>query len=200
MGVTLLFYFRELVKRYYQKSRIYKYRVFSDINSMEGTPITHQPVLFSGNGRIVLGKRVEFGVNHAPFFYNGYSYVEARFSTGEVVIGNNVRFNNNCTIVSAVAGIYIGNDCLVGTNFTIYDSDFHGLKPCERNGKYAKSGKVYIGNNVFFGSNVTILKGVSIGDNSVIAAGSVVVSSIPANVIAGGNPCKVLGNLCDIGS
>jgi maltose O-acetyltransferase len=55
-----------------------------------------------------------------------------------------------------------------------------------------KTSKVTIGKNVFIGSNVMILKGVIIGDNSVIGGGSVVVKSIPENVVAAGNPCKVI--------
>jgi len=60
-----------------------------------------------------------------------------------------------------------------------------------------KTASVKIGTNVFIGSNVRILKGVSIGDNTVIANGSIVVSSIPKDVIAGGNPAKILRSLKD---
>ena len=58
-----------------------------------------------------------------------------------------------------------------------------------------KTGRVVIGENVFAGSNVKILKGVSIGDNTVIGNGSVVTKSIPGNVIAGGFPCRIIKNL-----
>lgn len=86
---------------------------------------------------------------------------------------------------------------LIGFNCEILDSDFHDLSPIpdkRKNGK-AKMGKVVIENNVFIGSNCSILKGVTIGENSVIANSSVVVRSIPPNVIAEGNPCRIVKNL-----
>ena len=74
----------------------------------------------------------------------------------------------------------------------VYDSDFHDLHPERRMNGEPKTAPVVIGSNVFVGSNARILKGVTIGDNSVIANSSVVVHSIPPNVIAGGNPARVL--------
>ena len=80
---------------------------------------------------------------------------------------------------------------------TIYDSDFHELNIGKRTGGNPKTGRVKIGKNVFIGSDVTILKGVTIGNNSVIGSGSVVVNSIPDNMIAAGNPCKIIKSLID---
>ena len=80
----------------------------------------------------------------------------------------------------------------VGTNVEIIDSDFHNLDPNLRNSGNHKCKPVKIGRNVFVGSNVKILKGVTIGENSVIANGSVVVKDIPANVIVAGNPASVI--------
>jgi len=113
-----------------------------------------------------------------------------------ISIGDHCRINNNCTIVSEGGGIEIGPYCLVGTNVEIYDSDFHALDPVKRRTGDAQSiFPVRIGVNVFIGSNVRILKGVNIGDNSVIANSAVVVDSIPPNVIAGGNPARILNPL-----
>mgnify|MGYP000361354714 CR=1 FL=1 len=117
------------------------------------------------------------------------------FIENDVRIGDNVSINNNATIVSEGEGISIGNDTLIGTNVFIADSDFHNLDPDLRLSNVIKTEKVTIGNNVFIGSNVSILKGVDIGNNSVIAYGSVVTKSIPSNVIAGGIPCKVIKKL-----
>jgi maltose O-acetyltransferase len=75
------------------------------------------------------------------------------------------------------------------------DTDFHPLSPVNRisaKAEDASCAPVFIGRNVFVGANSLILKGVTIGDNSVIGAGSVVTSSIPENVIAAGNPCRVI--------
>jgi len=77
----------------------------------------------------------------------------------------------------------------------ILDSDFHALHPQKRIGGIPLTGKVQIEENVFIGSRVTILKGVTIGKNSVVANGSIVSKSIPANVIAAGIPCKIIKNL-----
>lgn len=81
---------------------------------------------------------------------------------------------------------------MMGVNCKYIDSDFHEIDPEKRMGGTPKTGKITVGQNVFFGSNVKVMKGVYIGDNSVIANSSVVVGVIPPNVIAGGNPAKIL--------
>lgn len=85
----------------------------------------------------------------------------------------------------------MGSNVLCGSNVTITDSDWHGIRSSERNimGKVAG---VVIGNNVWLGLNVIVLKGVTIGDNTIVGAGSVVTHSIPANVIADGQPARVV--------
>jgi acetyltransferase-like isoleucine patch superfamily enzyme len=92
--------------------------------------------------------------------------------------------------------IEIGPDCLLGANVTIVDSDFHPLDPARRHDPPVSDAigvaPVRIGENVFIGTNAIVLKGVTVGANSVVGAGSVVTTDIPANVIAAGNPCRVL--------
>jgi len=83
---------------------------------------------------------------------------------------------------------------LIGFSLNVINCDFHGLGVSERNLE-PPSKDVSIDDNVFLGSNVTILKGVKIGENSVIASGSVVVKDIPPNAIAAGNPCVVIGTV-----
>lgn len=108
-----------------------------------------------------------------------------------ISIGRNCGFSG--TVIGAAQQITIGDNVLCGANTTITDFDWHPLHPTERhNGKNVESSPIVIGNNVWLGLNVTLLKGVHIGDNSIIAAGSIVTQNIPANVIAGGTPCKVL--------
>lgn len=179
----------------FHKPRIYKYKFLSNLKKINGTPISHQPVLFIGNGTVMIGNNVNLGVSSSPGFYNSYIYIEARTDNSYIEIQDDVSINNNACIISDGAGIVIGSKCLIGHNICIFDSDFHNLDPVRRNEGSHKRAKVTIGSNVFIGSNVIILKGVTIGENSVIAAGSVVVSSIPDNVIAGGNPCKVIKRL-----
>ena len=107
-----------------------------------------------------------------------------------IIIGKNCGFSG--TVIGALQKIVIGNYVLCGANTLITDFDCHGIAPAKRLDSCGESKEVIIGNNVFIGYGSTILKGVTIGENSVIGANSVVTKSIPANVIAGGNPCKVL--------
>jgi len=102
-----------------------------------------------------------------------------------------IRIGGNCgfsgTVLGAFKSIQLGNNVMCGANTLITDSDWHLNDP--RSGKPMA---VVIGDNVWIGEGAKILKGVTIGENSVIGAGSVVVKDIPSNVIAAGNPCKVI--------
>lgn len=71
------------------------------------------------------------------------------------------------------------------------------LQPISRNSGYEYGIPITIGDNVWLGGNVVVTSGVTIGENSVVAAGSVVVKDIPANVVAAGNPCKVIREIRD---
>ena len=99
------------------------------------------------------------------------------------------------TICSAVS-IKIGVGCLFGANVTVVDTDFHSIKPENRrynnNPDDIKCLPVVICDNVFLGTGSIVMKGVTIGDNTIIAAGAVVSRSIPANSIAAGNPAVVI--------
>lgn len=112
--------------------------------------------------------------------------------SAKLIIGRNTGMSG--VTVYAKREIRIGDDCLIGANCKIFDNDFHPSDPEERlkNPNAGKSAPVHIGNNVFIGCNSLVLKGVTIGDNAVISAGSVVVKDIPANCLAGGVPAKVL--------
>jgi acetyltransferase-like isoleucine patch superfamily enzyme len=107
-----------------------------------------------------------------------------------IVIGTNTGISGST--ICAADSIRIGSDCLIGSGVMIVDNDFHAIDPRNRrsncNHADIASAPIIIGNNVFIGAQSIILKGVSIGDNSVIGAGSVVRASIPENTIATGNP------------
>jgi galactoside O-acetyltransferase len=110
-------------------------------------------------------------------------------------LGDNVYANFNLTLVDDTH-IYIGNYVMIGPNVTIATAG-HPITP-ERRKKAAQFNiPVYIGNNVWIGANCVILPGVTIGENSVIGAGSIVTKNIPANVIAVGNPCHILREIND---
>lgn len=105
-----------------------------------------------------------------------------------VSIGSGTYANMNLTLIDDWK-ITIGSHVLIGPNVTICTTG-HPIHPSHRrDGMY--SFPITIGDNVWIGGNVTILPGVTIGENSVIGAGSVVTKDIPANVVAFGSPCKV---------
>lgn len=186
---------RSLLETLAQSPRILKYRLLSTCPHVSGAPVLRQPVLFAGPGKIVLGENVQFGWKLSPLFYTGYGHVEASRPEAHIEIGADTEFNNNVFIKSEGPGIRIGRDGLFGPNVEIFDSDFHELDPRRRRGGRPRMAPVDIGDNVFVGCGVRILKGVTIGADSVIAAGSVVTSSIPSGVVAAGNPARVVGKL-----
>jgi len=103
----------------------------------------------------------------------------------QIQTGSDCGFSG--TVLAAFKRISLGENVICGANTLITDSDWHPEDP--RSGVPAP---IVIGDNVWLGVNATVLKGVNIGDNSVIGAGSVVTRDIPPNVIAAGNPCKVI--------
>jgi acetyltransferase-like isoleucine patch superfamily enzyme len=178
-----------------QRPRILKYRALSNCRRVSGSPILRQPVLLLGDGAIVLGEDVEFGWPTSNSFYTGYCHVESMARESVIEIGDRAQINNNAFIKSEGPGIRIGAEALLGSQVTIYDSDFHDLRPGARRGGRPQMGAVELAENVFIGDRVLILKGVSIGANSVVGAGSVVCSSIPSGVIAAGAPARVIGEI-----
>lgn len=112
---------------------------------------------------------------------------------GKIIIGNNVAMSNT-TIVS-LCGIILEDDVMIGGDVRIYDSNFHSLN-YEQRMQYPDyhivSKPVIIKKGVFVGAGSMILKGVTIGEKSIIGAGSVVACDIPAGEIWAGNPCKFI--------
>ena len=107
------------------------------------------------------------------------------YNTAKIIIGNNVTVNGS-SIVARSKTIKIGKGTNIAPNCMIMDTDFHDPWPSE--GRFKRTGI----ENVWIGSRSIILKGAHIGDNSVIAAGSVVSGAIPSGVLAGGIPAKVI--------
>ena len=108
----------------------------------------------------------------------------------QISVGKRFFANFNLTILDE-ARVTIGDDCFIGPNVSIYTA-CHSTDPVERNTRIEWAEPVAIGDNVWIGGSVTILPGVSIGNNVTIGAGSVVTKDIPDNVVAVGNPCKVI--------
>lgn len=159
-----------------------------------GMPI----VRCSPESKVFVGERVALissswatalGVNHPVV-------LRTLQAGAEIVVGEGTGISGGT--FCAAKSIVIGTDCLFGANVTVVDTDFHHINPALRhnsNACHRDAKPVAIGDNVFVGMGAMILKGVSIGDNSVIGAGSVVSKDIPANVIAAGNPCRVIREL-----
>nr|WP_319566124.1 acyltransferase [uncultured Rhodoferax sp.] len=115
----------------------------------------------------------------------------------KLLIGSNVGISG-CTI-SCSDSISIGNNVFIGSGVLITDSDAHSIHPdLRKNSIYAKTKPIHIGNNVFLGARSIVLKGVTIGDGSVIGAGSVVTSDIPSMSVAAGNPARVITDIKNI--
>ena len=121
------------------------------------------------------------------------SYIEPPFYANwggrNLFLGKNVYVNFGLTVVDDVE-IVVGDYVMFGPNVTIATAN-HPINPDYRRLGYQYAKKIVIGNNAWIGANAILLPGVTIGENSVIGAGSVVTKNIPPNVVAVGNPCRV---------
>lgn len=114
----------------------------------------------------------------------------ANFGGAHCHWGSNIYANFNLTMVDDTH-IYVGDYTMFGPNVTVASAG-HPILPQLREQAYQYNFSVHIGRNCWIGAGAIILPGVSIGDNTVIGAGSVVTKDIPSNVVAVGNPCKIL--------
>lgn len=152
-------------------------RILQKLNSVDRSD-------FSSINHIVqelFGKADETTFLNPPFFCDYGS---------NIFVGKNCFINYNCTILDN-GKVRLGDNCMLAPNVSIYTAG-HALYPDSRNLGYEYGIDVTIGNNVWIGGNTVILPGISIGDNAVIGAGSVVTKDIPAWSFAAGNPCKVI--------
>ncbi len=129
----------------------------------------------------ILGKTGENVCVEAPFHCDYGKNIE---------VGENFFANYNLTILD-VGKVIIGSNVQIAPNVSIYTAG-HPIHPESRNSGYEYGIEVIIGDNVWLGGNVVINPGVHIGNNVVIGSGSVVTKDIPDNVVAVGNPCKVI--------
>ncbi|MFD6348343.1 sugar O-acetyltransferase [Streptomyces roseolus] len=110
-----------------------------------------------------------------------------------ITIGEDTFVNYNLTALD-VAPITIGRDCQIGPNVQLL-TPTHPVEPGPRRDKLEAARPITIGDNVWLGGGAIVLAGVTIGDNSVIGAGSVVTKDVPANVVAVGNPARVIRSI-----
>lgn len=121
--------------------------------------------------------------------------LHANWGGYHVHFGKNVYANFNLTLVDD-SYIYVGDSTMIGPNVTIATAG-HPIAPEFREKGFQFNVPVHIGRNCWIGAGAVILPGVNIGDNTVIGAGSVVTKDIPENVVAVGNPCRVLREIND---
>ena len=158
-------------ERLENKKRIYQY------NHLQPDAFEEQDKLI----KQIVGKTGENIHIEAPFHCD-YGY--------NIEVGENFFANYNLIILD-VGKVRIGKNAQIAPNVSIYTAG-HPIHPDSRNSGYEYGVDVTIGNNVWIGGNVSIMPGVTIGNNVVIGGGSVVTKSLPDNVIAAGNPCRVI--------
>ena len=149
------------------------------------------PLIADGQGEVRLEPRSSFGYREAPIYGNGHIRLQARPAGAKIHIGSGCAFSNNITLC-ALNSIIIGDYCLIGDMVSIFDADHHELNPAQRWSGQGRIAPVVIGNNVWIGSRAMILRGVTIGNHSVVGAGAVVTRSVPSRTVVAGNPAKVV--------
>ena len=145
------------------------------LNSAYHTPEEIRDILSE-----LFGKAVPSTLRVFPPFYTDFGK--------NIEVGEDV-FINACCHFQDHGGVRIGDGCQIGHN-VVFATLNHGLSPEDRKNTYPAP--IVLGKNVWVGSNSTILQGVTIGDNAVVAAGAVVTKDVPANVVVGGVPAKII--------
>jgi len=134
----------------------------------------------------LIGRKVDDSFLLIPPFYTA--------GGDEIRVGRNVFINQNCTFYD-LGGLDIADDVMIGPNVSIITAG-HPLEPSRR--RTVTIGKpIAIGRNVWIATGATIIGGVAVGENSVVAAGSVVTRDVPPNTLVGGNPARVIRSIGD---
>ncbi len=165
-----------LEERLENKEKIFEYNNLNPANIEERDKLIKE----------ILGKTGET-INVESPFHCDYGY--------NIEVGENFFANYNLTILD-VGKVIIGANAQIAPNVSIYTAG-HPVHPDSRNSGYEYGIGITIGDNVWIGGNVCITPGVKIGNNVVIGAGSVVTKDLPDNVIAFGNPCKVIREITE---
>jgi len=145
-------------------------------------------MLIYGDGRISIGKNLRAVSNRLRSFITLYSPCTlTTIGAGQIIIGNNVGLNG--TVIVARSKVSIGSHTMIAPNVIIMDHNGHNPWPFADRWKVQDEPKaINIGNNVWIGMNCLILKGVTINDGAVIAAGSIVTDDVAENSLSAGNP------------
>jgi acetyltransferase-like isoleucine patch superfamily enzyme len=133
----------------------------------------------------LIGKKVDESFLLIPPFFTA--------GGDEIRVGRNVFVNQNCTFYD-LGGLDIADDVMIGPNVSIITAG-HPLEPSQRRSTIGKP--IAIEKNVWIAAGATIIGGVTVGENSVVAAGSVVTKDVPPNTLVGGNPARVIRSIAD---
>jgi acetyltransferase-like isoleucine patch superfamily enzyme len=156
--------------------------ITATLNRLTYNDVDEVRALFSD----LIGKKVDDSFVLIPPFY----------ATGgaDISVGRNVFINQNCTFYD-LGGLDIANDVMIGPNVSLITSG-HPIEPCKRRDAVIAK-PIAIERNVWIGAGATIIGGVTVGENSVVAAGSVVTKDVPANTLVGGNPARVIRSIAE---
>ena len=131
----------------------------------------------------IIGSKIDKStIIFAPFYTNFGRYIS---------IGKNVFINHACSFLD-MGGITIGDNVLIGPKVNLV-SENHPIDPSQRNSLIGKP--IIIKNNAWIGASATILPGITVGENSIVAAGAIVTKDVPDNTIVAGNPAKQIKNI-----
>lgn len=159
--------------------------------------------IIGNNIKLTLLGEFKFG-NNIIFASDGIdNYTRSQICVlpgAELIIGDNTGMSQ--VAITCTKMITIGSNVKVGAGTLIFDTNFHSTdwhvrRDHKTDIESAKKSEVVIGDDAFIGTRCIICKGVHIGERAIIAAGSVVVRDIPADCVAGGNPCKVIKNMTE---
>lgn len=127
---------------------------------------------------------------------DSFALIPPFYTTGgaDIRVGRNVFINQNCTFYD-LGGLDIADDVMIGPNVSLITSG-HPIEPSQRRtGVVAKP--IVIERNVWIAAGATIIGGVTVGENSVVAAGSVVTRDVPPNTLVGGNPARIIRSIAE---
>lgn len=151
--------------------------------TMELNTSFHEPEEIAELFSKIIGKPVGEGFGLFPPFYTDFGK--------NITVGKNVFINSDCKFQDQ-GGIFIDDDALIGPGVVLATLD-HDFNPEKRHQMHPAP--IHIGKRVWIGANALITRGVTIGDNSVVAAGAVVVRDVPENMVVGGVPARILKSI-----
>ena len=185
-------------------SSVYHKSICKVISSSESVYLRVIGVVYNGKGkfrgwcsiyrypgsRIIIGKKCSFNSSHYSnhIGLNHRCILSTMSKNASIILGNNVGMSSSS--ITSFKEVIIGDNVRIGANCVIMDGDYH-----LNDSRVSLPKAIKICNNVWLGYGVVVMKGVTIGENSVIGVNSIVTKDIPANVVAAGNPCKIIRSI-----